>query len=231
MVDIQGTIQPSSADEVTLFFRPWGQADFDSYSTMSRKIGPGADEQSFHFRIEHPLGFEDQLRIDPVRRAGEFRINEIEVRCRLRLRTDVSPPFYSVRDGGRSIALQRLAPMAEGDGRFRSGEDPNAVFRTGKPYQMASCRFLEVDALFEAEFDDTAQLYFLPRDVHMFSETNSVTHAVEGSKLQHVTFIAESASGFADELRLDPVRMPQVLRFVDVQVRCLKRTLRHRKEP
>jgi hypothetical protein len=69
-----------------------------------------------------------------------------------------------------------------------------------------------------------ARLFFRPLGANGFSEPDSLWHQVSPQpKPENLTFVVESAGGFEDQLRLDPVRRPQALRFVDVKVRCLRR--------
>ena len=229
MLDVRGTIRTATPGSVRIHFRPWGLNEYDNLSYMTNKIRPGADGGAFSFRMEFPLGFGNEVRIDPLVGEGEFELGEIEARCRLHIPTGGAPPFYSIRDSGIPSELQKLEPTAGGPGQFKAGDRPSATFRTHRKYEMATCRVLEVDATYKVQADDTAQLFFRPREAKRFSEEHSVSRTVSAAAdMQHVVFLVESPSGFADELRLDPVRKAQMLQVADVTVRCLKRTLRHK---
>jgi hypothetical protein len=89
---------------------------------------------------------------------------------------------------------------------------------------MASCGVLEVGPIYQVETQDVAQLFFRPHGANQFSESNSISEPVSPrSKPEKVALVVRSASGFEDELRFEPVKSPQALRFADIQVRCLKR--------
>ena len=229
MLDVQGRVRTTAPNTVMAFFLPWGQSQYTAKASDMQAIGP--DRDTFHLRLEHPLGFGDTLRLDPVEGAGEFEILDLEVRCRLRSRTEGIEPFFALAQTRQPVSLHRLEPVAGLAGGFRAGEESHAVFRTGYRYRMSTCRVLEVEARFAVERDDEAQLYFRPRGVGAFNEEHSRTLPVRASQEpQRLVFTVESPGGFHDELRFDPVRQPQAIRFDNLEVRCLKRTLRVRDE-
>jgi hypothetical protein len=192
---------------------------------MTWKVADGGRE--FQFRLENPQGFEPAIGIEPVARSQAAVLDALEVRCRLPLRKYVVEPFFGVRDGAIPPRLQQLDRRPDVEGGFRAGDNPAVVFRTGHRYEMATCRSLEVVAIYRVERDDIAQLYFRPRGSKAFTEEASLTRAVRPTEvMQRVVLVAESAGGFEDELRFDPVRRAQDLTFYDIELRCLRRTLR-----
>lgn len=226
MLDVRGRARSAGADRVTVFFKPWGQRDFHADSSMTRPVTPASGH--FLFRIEHPIGFENGLGIQGG--SPQVELEALEVRCRLRLRKHLIHPFHGVRDSKMPLRLERMERLADGPGRFRVGDRPHATFRTGRGYEMATCRTLEAVVIFQVEKEDIVQLYYRPRGSGGFVELHSVAQTVSPrSGMHHVALIAESPSGFADELRLDPVRKAQVVQFYDVELRCLRRTLRPRR--
>ncbi len=223
-LDISGVIKTAGPDTMMLFYRPLGQSDFSSASSTILPLVGGPQASAFSFRLEQDLGFGNTLRLDPVSSLQEFELGEIEVRCRLRDREDAAAPFYAMTGTAIPAALHNLEPGGDGEGRFRAGTHPSVVFRTGRPKTMASCGVIEVEPIYQVETQDVAQLFFRPHGVDQFSERNSISKPVSPrSKPEKVALVVRSASGFEDELRLEPVKSPQALRFADIQVRCLKR--------
>lgn len=224
MLDVKGLIKTTGSDTVQLFFRPLGQREFTLASSASQPISGGPQASEFSFRAENALGFEKTLRLLPVTSKQQFELGEVEVRCRLRDRFDAVAPFYAMSNSTIPAELRNIEPIGDGEGRFRASALPRIVFRTGQGHTMASCRFLEVQANYQVETSDIGQLFFRPLGVDGFSEPDSLWKPVSPQpKPENLTFVAESASGFEDQLRLDPVRRPQALRFVDIKVRCLRR--------
>lgn len=225
MLDVRGRLGGESPERIHLYFRPWGQQAFSRESSMTWKVADGG--RDFQFRLENPQGFEPAVGIEPVARTQPAVLDALEVRCRLPLRKFVVEPFFGVRDGAHPPRLHHLVRRPDVEGGFRAGDNPMVVFRTGHRYAMATCRSLEVVAIYRVERPETAQLYFRPRGRKDFTEEASLTRAVAPTGgMQRVVFVAESAGGFEDELRFDPVRQAQELTFYDIELRCLRRTLR-----
>jgi putative flippase GtrA len=230
ILDVRGRVRAGSDDHVTVHFRHWGEKAFSAQSALSSPVGPR--RPVFHFQIDSPLGFENELGLTPGEEARGHVVEELEVRCRLRLAVDLIQPFFGVRDGKRPPALRNIEPMADGVGRFKAGERPMVVFTTGKTYEMATCRSLEVAVIYRVEREDVVQLFYRPGGARRFTEEHSVTQPVSPRDgMRRVVLVAESPAGFVDELRLDPVRQAQALTFFDIELRCLRRTLRPKRRP
>ena len=105
--------------------------------------------------------------------------------------------------------------------RFQAAEDPQIVFRTGSPAVMKSCANLQVSAMLRASEPDVAQLFFkIPGQKH-YADTASRSEPLRGDgKWEEISFVIHSQSGFADELRFDPVVKPQAFELRDIEVRC-----------
>jgi putative flippase GtrA len=225
ILDVRGRIRTASDGLVTIYFRHAGEKAFSAASALSRPVGPKRPE--FSMQIDSPLGFASELGLAMAGDAGMDALQALEVRCRLRLGVELIEPFFGVRDGGRPPALHNIEPLSDGVGRFKAGERPAVVFKTGRGYEMATCRTLEVAVIYRVERDDVAQLFFRPPGAVRYTEENSVTEPVSPRDgMRRVVLVAESPGGFADELRLDPVRQAQALTFFDIELRCLRRTLR-----
>jgi|GEM_PF-459641 len=225
MLDVRGSIKTKDPDTVKLYFRPLGQQKFNENSWAIQNIAGGPEASTFNIRAESDLGFENSLLLNPVSSRQEFELDELEVRCRLRTQEDTATgPFFSMMDTMLPATLHDIEPIGDGQGRLRAGRQPSVVFRTARPYAMASCGLLEVQAIYQVETSDVAKLFFRPIGVEDFSEKDSVSMPVAPQpEPQKFAFVAKSVSGFENQLRFDPVNHPQVLRFADIQVRCLKR--------
>lgn len=224
MVDIRAQLRVTTADTAKLYFRPLGQRNFTEAASRSVEVPAGAARTVISFRLENSLGFESTLRLDPVASQQVFELPELEVRCRLRSRYDTLAPFYSITDGTSPGELERLAPIGDFPGHFKAGDDPRILFRTRHRQSMASCRFLQVEAIYSARSEDTGQLFYRPLGAAAFSEANSLALPLAPrAEPVPVMFVVESRTGFEDELRFDPVTRAQDLRFADIKVRCLKR--------
>ena len=227
MLDVRGSIRADGRDFLTVYYRPKGQHDYTQASSSGEVVGMGPEPAMFSIRLESAAGFEKTLRIEPVASGRPFELRELEVRCRLLRPHSAGGSFFSISRTKGPVKLQRLEPIGDGPGRFLAGERPTIEFRTGQRHNMASCRELAVDANFRADTSDMIQVFFRPRGVGAFSEQHSVTMPiVPSSKPRPMELVIHSATGFEDELRVDPVRHAQPLQFVDVGVRCLERILR-----
>lgn len=99
--------------------------------------------------------------------------------------------------------------------------DSQIYFSTGMPALMQQCRTLEVTARIKASGPQIGQLYFLPTDDPVLSESNSKTTEIDKSKdFQTISFIVTSSSGFKDSLRLDPVMDSQTILIKGIETRC-----------
>lgn len=225
MLDIRVDLRVSRPGKAKLFYRPLGQEKFTEASSTSVEVNPASGVASF--RLEDPLGFEKTLRLDPVASSQEFELPELEVRCRLKSKYSTLAPFYAITDGTSPGQLVRMAQAGDGPGHFRAGDDPRVLFRTRHRQSMATCRRLQVEAIYTVQKDDTGQLFYRPRGVDGFSEPNSLmVHVTPKAQPEPVSFVVVSRSGFEDELRFDPVTQAQDLRFTDITVKCLQRVER-----
>jgi putative flippase GtrA len=226
MLEVRGMVATREPDTVTAFFRPLGQRGFDQIHSDATRVAGGGVPRVFGIRLESIDGFDNMVRVDPVASRQPFELTQLEVRCRLRLRDELIYPFYTIRRAKIPAVLHRLEPIPGTQGGFKAGVKPMVAFSTGRKYEMASCRSLEVEAIYEAAQADVAQLFFRRRGVKDFSEKDSVSLPIAAEpELQSVVFVVNSQNGFEDQLRLDPVKQPQNLRFSDIKLRCLRHML------
>lgn len=224
MIDVRGMLKVEHPDTVRLYFRPLGQQEFSEASSRSLPVQGVKKASVFSFRLEHPVGFESTMRLDPVASSQRFELAELEVRCRLKSRYDTISPFYAITDGTSPGKLESMKPLGDGPGRFRAGDNAQVLFRTGHRHNMASCRLLEVQAIYRVQAADAGKLYFRPKGAGGFSEQHSVSLPVAPeAQARAFSFVAHSAAGFEDGLRFDPVERPQDVQFEDIKVKCLKR--------
>jgi putative flippase GtrA len=224
MLDVRLSIAVTRDDTVQVFFRPQGAARFTEANSRVRQISAADGVKVLNFRIESERGFEDALRVDPVNLAQSLRLPEMEIRCRMSYSTK---PFFKLSEPpikGQIVASARLDSRPSVRNGYHAGADSQVVFRTAKLLQMAQCSVLRVGARIASERASRAQVYFTRRGRAGFAEADSVTLPLrpipEG---QQLTFRLESATGFEDELRLDPVEDEQDVRIDDVSVSCLRR--------
>jgi hypothetical protein len=224
MLDVQLTLATEKDDEVQLYFRPRDQAQFSEANSRFLPVTGGAPNKLVLFRVESERGFEDMLRIDPVAKAQPFVLPELEVRCRLRYTTR---PFFEMSQPpsmGQVVASAWLDPNREVPNGYHAGSDAQVEFQTQKLLQMSQCSVLNVEARVNVERPALAQMYYRRRGDRSFSEDRSVHQPVipkgAGDRL---VFRLESANGFEDRLRFDPVDNAQDIRIEDVKVRCVRR--------
>lgn len=83
-LDVAIRMRVESAALAQIFYRFAGTENYSAEHTQGRYIPAMPDGfQRFDFQIESPIGFENELRFDPVASAQPFEIAELEVRCRL----------------------------------------------------------------------------------------------------------------------------------------------------
>jgi hypothetical protein len=226
MLDVSVVVAASRADEVQLFFRPRGQAGFTEANSRSLPLPAGAAPKTVRFRLESATGFEDTLRLDPVRNPQAFALPEVEVRCRLGYSTR---PFFTLAQPpltSQVIDSAWLDPVPGDPHAYRASSDSQVTFRTSMWQQMAECSVLHVQAKLAVQREGQAQVYFMARGAQTFTEAQSKLLAVapspDGQALP-LLFRLESPSGFEDKLRFDPVDSAQNVRISDVQVSCRRR--------
>lgn len=120
-----------------------------------------------------------------------------------------------------AAARHELQPLA--DGWLRSTGDASlrvTLPTTSVPLQR--CRVLGVQLRLDAEAADTAQLFYRFNDQADYSESRSVRLAYKPDADGHVRleFSVDSPSGFASELRIDPVDGPALVRPTELHVTC-----------
>ncbi len=84
---------------------------------------------------------------------------------------------------------------------------------------------MDVDVEIKVSGRDTLQLFYVPAgDNEEYSERNVVTETVgtDDGSLQTFSFRLESATGFFESLRLDPVTRPQALAIPSIKVYCVR---------
>ena len=94
------------------------------------------------------------------------------------------------------------------------------LFSTGKLDVMQRCRKLSLQATIKSAANDGAQFFFLPTGASDFSERDNVTTALVGGQTT-VTMVAESATGFLDRLRFDPIYALSEAEVSGLTVHCI----------
>lgn len=226
MLDVTAVVAPTKDDELQIYFRRRGQRKFSEENSRMLPLRAVDGAKAHRFRLESETGFEDTLRLDPVSKAQSFSIPEVEVRCRLRYSTK---PFFTMPQPPQSpilVASEWLDQVPGDPYAYRAGKDAQVTFLTAKPLQMAQCAVLDVEANIVVQQKAEAQLFWLPRGHTTFSEALTAklpVNAVEGGEPQHLRFRIESAIGFDDKLRFDPVDKAQDIRLSDLHVSCHRR--------
>ena len=226
MLDVAAVVAAAQDDSVQLYFRLRGQSEFTEKNSRLMPLKGQVGPQVFAFRVESETGFDDTLRLDPVNKPQGFSVSEVEVRCRLRYSTR---PFFVLEQPQTKAQLfgsAWLDPVPGDPHAYRAGSDAQVSFKTDKPQQMAECSVLHVDAKMVVQKKAQAQIYFAARGVKDFSEKASVRLDVAplpDGQPQQLVFRLESATGFEDKLRFDPVDRAQDVRISDVNVSCSRR--------
>jgi putative flippase GtrA len=223
MLDVTAVVSASQDDMVQLYFRPRGQAQFSESSSSIQALKGGAGPAKFAFRLESQTGFEDSLRLDPVNKAQEFTLPQLEVRCRL---SHSTRPFFELDQPPKPVYMldsAQLDPVIGDLGAYRAGDESMVAFRTDRPMQMRECNVLAVEVQVTAQREARAQVFFMPRGEDEFIEKNTATLAVRpmpGGQPQPLEFRFESSTGFDNKLRFDPVDAAQDIRLTNVKVSC-----------
>lgn len=83
LLDISIRIQVTQPDTAQLYYRTRGNASFSEQESQQLPVNVNANEpQRLNFRLSSPSGFEDAFRFDPVSKAQQFNVSELEARCR-----------------------------------------------------------------------------------------------------------------------------------------------------
>ena len=73
------------AGHAQVFYRPSGVITYQEAHSVRKPYAPDPNGSvSLEFVLESPVGFEPQLRIDPVDRGGRWEIRDLRVACRVR---------------------------------------------------------------------------------------------------------------------------------------------------
>ena len=84
---LQMTLEVEAADTAQLFYRSLGQDRYMEERSVRRTYVPDASGQAqLEFTLDSPVGFEPELRLDPVDREGRWRVKDWRVTCRLPVR-------------------------------------------------------------------------------------------------------------------------------------------------
>lgn len=133
-------------------------------------------------------------------------------------------PFYQFDSSSAKPRMHELDAL--GNGSFRSvGSDPQLYIQTNKPQITRRCVTMDVDIEIKVSGRDTLQLFYVPAgNNEEYSERNVVTETVgtDGGSLQMFSFRLESATGFFESMRLDPVSRPQVLAIPNIKAYCVR---------
>lgn len=134
-------------------------------------------------------------------------------------------PLYRLSQADPSGLELRNATIGSRPGngglRIKGGANPQVLFKTGAPEQMEQCLVLQVNALVRADAPDAAQVFYKPAGKTNFKPLRPdwPIHPEKGPHL--VSFEVCSESGFADEIRLEPVKKPQQFDLLEAEVRCM----------
>jgi hypothetical protein len=139
-------------------------------------------------------------------------------------RRETIAPFYKIEAGSPKPRTQELEFL--GNGAFRSvGNDPQLYVQTHQPQITRNCMILDVDVDIKVPGRDTLQLFYVPAgDNEEYSGLHVVNRTVgtDDGSLQTLSFRLESATGFFESLRLDPVTRPQALVIPSIKVYCVR---------
>ena len=84
LLDISVWIQVTEPDTAQLYYRTRGNDRFSEQESQQLPVNVNVNvPQRLDFRLSSPSGFEDSIRFDPVAKAQQFNVSELEVRCRL----------------------------------------------------------------------------------------------------------------------------------------------------
>lgn len=82
-LDVKVNIQAKEADTAQLFYQSRESKYFLEERSLQLPVSKNTGKSEYlNFQLSSPSGFEDNLRLDPVSKAQDFNILEIEARCR-----------------------------------------------------------------------------------------------------------------------------------------------------
>jgi hypothetical protein len=218
LLDVRMSIQPTQADVVQLLYKVTGQPNFDEATSQKQDVLVQPQPQIISFRLESPNGFQDELRLDLVTQAQALKLQEIEVRCRLRAD---DAPFFVLRPGIDSVRLVNMTLISSQTLSFQAAADPTLVFATGRAREMARCATLTFSASLQVPTSQSAQVFFRRKGESDFSEAASVSQKILPSQQPaKISFRLHSRIGFEDEIRFDPVDNAPNFRLSDIQLVC-----------
>jgi hypothetical protein len=139
------------------------------------------------------------------------------------LGTNEPEPLYRLSENINEVVVVNAKRVSESEKELVisvAKNDPNLHIVTGNATSMRNCRKLQVTALLDAEVPDVAQLFFIPTGKQKFREGDSRIAHIEGKKNQQISLLLNSATGFEDQLRFDPVTKSQTLSIKELEVRC-----------
>lgn len=102
---------------------------------------------------------------------------------------------------------------------LKTHNDPMIVVETNHPDRMANCQSLMLRAELQGDKSSIAKLFYLPTGSSDFSGDNFVTVSSPGTG--PVEFTATSRTGFANQLRFDPMTGVGLVQISDLSIRCL----------
>ncbi len=220
LLDVRLLIRPTLADSAQLFFKVPGQPQFGQSASQRVPLLPQGEPQLITFRLESAAGFQDELRLDPVSKAQDLDLLEIEIRCRRRIEAS---PFFVLTPGVDHVRLVNMELDRSAQYAFQSKIDPMLIFTTGRSAEMSRCATLIFSVNIQVPQAQLAQLFYLPKGSKAYAQEASVSITVEPSaQSQRVVFRATSPTGFEDEIRFDPVTDALNFRVRDVQMSCAK---------
>lgn len=138
-------------------------------------------------------------------------------------RRSTIPAFYQLgTDKPRMIDIE---PLKQGFYRAMEG-DPQIYLKTNQLQTLRQCTTLDIEVEMKIAVSDAVQVFFQPVGAPDYAEENSRSQRLlktSDNAFQTVGFRLDSATGFQDTLRLDPVSKPQAIEIRDIRVYCVRR--------
>lgn len=140
------------------------------------------------------------------------------------LGTRTPEPIFRLTDSVNLIDFKNVSVEAS-ESSVVSGfslvtaNDPKLIITLGHDTLLSNCTDLEVNASYDIDHQDLAQIFYLPTGVSSFSEefSGGIPLLAGGGVF---SFAARSATGFSSLLRFDPVIGATKIRIKQIEVRC-----------
>lgn len=110
---------------------------------------------------------------------------------------------------------------------LKTSEDPMVTFTAPGEEMFRSCRVLQISVKAATASPEVAQLFYLASTSPGFNETESRMASLPGGDVPHVlSFSMESASGFKNTFRFDPIMHAGNVELYGLEARCRERLAR-----